>query len=480
MKIQNITFTSKIYKQEKQYKTKPMSGDTATFTAQKPDKKFLKANRYAKIMKTLGIFVPMSIYDYNFNKLDGIQHGIKIFDGLNIKEIAFIFDNLHGIAVKRGCSNQCLHCYANALPPAKENNHFINKMSYEDYNELMDGVKELNHRLGQPISYSTRTPYTDIYYDADCMEIALYDKLGNEHDYIDLIEKFYNATKCPSIFDTAGWNPKNSKMQARAEKYVKYFLDYDNKEKFYQINLSLSPFNAIYARALELGFNPKDYKIIEELANTSESKGESLYRIYIKRMANALYTFTPLLGSPNFNTIARPMDNSEKNMKNFTVDDYEIISTHILQTLQSKYINDLMTNQKYIKDENQIQYSIKEYSKLLGNYDTSLLPSGRFKDLYLKKNPNITEEEFETKFNQSLTYKRNYEKLKNTNNLCRNLIRYFKIIDTNGKLYLYDGYRLIPTEVSLNLNTKDKLTPKLSPDVVKDFIVTKDIINNSR
>ena len=58
------------------------------------------------------------------------------------------------------------------------------------------------------------------------------------------------------------------------------------------------------------------------------------------------------------------------------------------------------------------------------------------------------------------------------------MIDRLKIMDANGKLYMYDGYRFIPTEIQLNLGTKDKITPRLSP-TPEDFIVTKNMIEKN-
>ena len=454
--------------------------DSVNFSGKSENhEQYLNAQKYANKMKVLNFFIEKNFQDYNLEKLEGIQNGIKIFEGMNIKEIAFLFENLHTIAIKRGCSNQCLHCYAGALPPEKDHDNYISRMPYETFIELTKGIGEIRERLGiNPAKYKGEH-YTDLYYDADCMEISLFDKEGREHDLTDLTDIYYKATNYQSIFDTAGWNPKNSKMQKRAEKYVNYFLSMDNEDKFFQINLSISPFNPAYARALELGYNPVNYSATTSVENqNSYDKGEQLYKIYINRIANMLYTFTPMLGEDNFNIIARPVENWETNMKNFTINDYKLIKKHVLDTLYLKYLDDLNTEQKYIQFQSQIKNNIMRYSDLMDNYDTDLIPAGRFKTLYLKRNPDINEKELENKFEEITYYKNSFENLKKYKNFKNTKMKYFKIIDANGRLHLYDGFRFIPTELQLNIETKDKITPAFSPKS-EDFIITKEMINKN-
>ena len=481
MQVQKITFTQYSPQTVKLVRyTNPSQADSISFSGQQQgNDEYIQAQKYANRMKILNFFIPQDLRDYNLHKLEGVQNGIKIFENLNMKEISFMFENLHAITAKRGCSNQCLHCYAGALPAGKEHDNYINKMPFETFVEVTDGLKELRKRLGITPNIYDGEHYTDLYYDADCMEIVLYDKNGKEHDLPELIDRYYNATGSQSVFDTSGWNHQNPKMQARAEKYVKYLTDYDNSEKFYQINLSLSPFNALYAKAIELGYNPKNFTAgipVEALSEQNLDKGEKLYRIYIDRMANMLFTFTPLLGNPNFSIIARPLDNSEKNMKNFTLDDYNLIKKHILDTLYSKYLIDAKTDKKYVNKKSQIPNLIFEYSILLNSYDTDLIFSGRFKDLYIKRNPGQNIDDIENKFKNVTRFKNSFNTFKQNKDLDKTGVKYLKIIDANGKLYLYDGFRFLPTELQLNISTKDKTTPEFSPEP-EDFIITKEMIN---
>ena len=113
---------------------------------------------------------------------------------------------------------------------------------------------------------------------------------------------------------------------------------------------------------------------------------------------------------------------------------------------------------------------------MLNSYDTDLIFSGRFKDLYIKRNPGQNIDDIENKFKNVTRFKNSFNAFKQNKNLDKTGVKYLKIIDANGKLYLYDGFRFLPTELQLNILTKDKTTPEFSPEP-EDFIITKEMIN---
>ncbi len=484
MRVQSIQFTPYIKQQNTSYHTKPYAMDSVTFSGKDNcgDVEYKKAQRYANRMKLANKIWPIDLQNYNMEKIEGIQRGISIFEGLSVPEIAFMFEDLHAIAVKRGCSNQCLHCYADAKPARENHDNYISRMPFEDFEEVVAGIKELKNRIGfSPVKYH-RQNYTDLFYDADCMEISLFDKEGKEHDFTELNDMLHDALDTTSVFDTAGWNPNNKKMQERAEKYVKYFNDLDVLEKMHQINLSISPFNPMYVKAIDLGFKPSDYNVKHqpwhpENSGAELSSGEKLYNIYINRMANMLMTFSPLLGEKKFSVIARPVENFEKNMKYHTKDDYFIIKNQILETLNEKLIMDFKGEQKYVKNATYIQSCLFSYSELLNTVDTDLIMSGRFEQLYKAKNPNVTQDFIDEVFDPISEYRENFVDLKITGNLKELDKKFLKMIDANGKLYLYDGFRTIPTEIALNIPSKDKDTPLLSSSM-EDFVVTTEMVKD--
>ena len=185
--------------------------------------------------------------DFSMEALEGLQYGINVFKGLTMKEIQYLSENLHVIAVKRGCKNMCAHCYADAKPQKRE-------MSWEDFTSITQGFKTLRQRFqgldifgeNNPISQEDliyRT--TELFYDADCMELAIKDKNGKLYDFTELATELYDALGRRTAFDTSGWNRNNPALQARAEKYAEYFSRPENMEKLNAFNVSFNVFNAL-------------------------------------------------------------------------------------------------------------------------------------------------------------------------------------------------------------------------------------------
>lgn len=52
--------------------------------------------------------------DFDLDRMEDLLVGIKVFEGLTIKDIAAITDNLEAILMQRGCRHQCSHCGADA------------------------------------------------------------------------------------------------------------------------------------------------------------------------------------------------------------------------------------------------------------------------------------------------------------------------------------------------------------------------------
>ena len=69
----------------------------------------------------------------------------------------------------------------------------------------------------------------------------------------------------------------------------------------------------------------------------------------------------------------------------------------------------------------------------------------------------------------------NYDKIKTNKKLSAANMRYLKMISADGRVYLYDNYSIIPTDIKLNLSTKEIKSPFKIP--VKDSIVTSDMID---
>lgn len=419
-----------------------------------------------------------SIYSdnlYPYRPIDMERNGnnaSKVFEGMTKKEIDFILDKLSIIATTRGCPNRCLHCYASAQPIQQERENFVSRMPYEDYVNLINSISNIKYENGE---FKTgRFKNINMYFDSDCMELGLFDKSGKFHDFTDLHKVYFSATGDYTLFDTAGWNYKQPKMQERAEKYVDYL--FNNKDKFYQINLSLSPFSPLYAKAMEYGYNPQKYSATK-LSEPPKTNGEKLYREYIERTANMLFTFTPLTNISNFGILVRPTDNKEKNMQEFSVNAYKTTRLNVLNRLYQRYKEDLAGEQKYIKSEETAMFYLQKYMDLMNFYETTLVGVGRYKDLYESRNPNMTEKEKEKHFSLMQEKVKTYEELKENPNAEIIHKNFRKFINTDGRVYLFDTYHLIPTELQVKLSTNGKATPALTPKPVEDFVITREMIN---
>lgn len=396
--------------------------------------------------------------DMCMEQLEGLQFGIKAFDDLSMKDIQYMSENLHVIAVKRGCTRMCGHCYADAKPQKSE-------MCWEDFTKITQGYKKLRERMhgldlfGKNIPVTKSDPLyrtTELFYDADCMDLAIKDKKGNVYDFIELSDEIWNGLGRTTVFDTSGWSVNNTKLQERAEKYAQYFAKPENMEKLEAFNLSFNVFNASYIasrKALKQG----DYE-----------KARRLKDKFTTNMANTIFTFTPLLENPKFNIMERCFDSKAKRSDGFNVKSMVFLVNDVFEKVKTLYLADLQTEKKYIKSEEDLNLKLSIlYAKLQG-IDTGLNSSGRMKqfmkDMGIKANLLEYDESMKTVM----------QDLKDNGRYHKTIMH--RLIDTDGKVYHMNYARFFPTEIRLNLAQKDIPSPKLA-NVQSDFVVTKEMIN---
>lgn len=409
----------------------------------------------------------LDLYMFDLNKLDGIQEGINVFKGLNMKEIAFVADTIAEITVNRGCRNICAHCYASAKAPIKETANQINKMSWNDFTSLTDGFEELNKRVGFSIFSQKSNKHAMIipFHDADCSSIVLKDNDGKEHDFIDIAEKFEKVFNLPILFDTAGWNIQDVKAQKRMEKYVEYYSKPENFKKLEGFNLSVNPFHAMYAKSLELKQNRKP-----ELA-------EKLYDLYTTRMANVLFTLTPLQKNPNFEFIARSAANDSKVPKGFKEKDLRVLYMDILEKVNNLYKKDMKSAQKVVKNEDEAFEYFNNYYKRLENISPTIGMSARA-EKFVDKNDEIAKFG-ERRKQQNIKDIQSLKRIKDLRKLNKDMNNHFYgIIDANGDYYLTTFHTSFPTEIKFNFENKGKTTAPIAPYLQKDTPLTRNVINN--
>ena len=409
----------------------------------------------------------LDLYMFDLNKLDGIQEEINVFKGLNMKEIAFVADTVAEITVNRGCRNICAHCYASAKAPIKETANQINKMSWNDFTSLTDGFEELNKRVGFPVVVQKKNKHAMAipFHDADCSSIILKDNEGKEHDFIDIAERLDKAFHLPVLFDTAGWNIQDVKAQKRMEKYVEYYSKPENFKKLEGFNLSVNPFHAMYAKSLELKQNRKP-----ELA-------EKLYDLYTTRMANVLFTLTPLQKNPNFEFIARSAANDSKVPKGFKEKDLRALYMDILEKVNNLYKKDMKSAQKVVKNEDEAFEYFNNYYKRLENISPTIGMSARA-EKFVDKNDEIAKFG-ERRKQQNIKDIQSLKRIKDLRKLNKDMNNHFYgIIDANGDYYLTTFHTSFPTEIKFNFENKGKTTAPIAPYLQKDTPLTRNVINN--
>lgn len=390
---------------------------------------------------------------YDFDKLEGIQYGIKVFDGVNIKQIALMLERLNAICTSRTCSNGCVHCYADAKPfhVKKDDTNTITKMCWEDFCDLTEGINTLAKRMHTtPKDLSTKqfsilVPFVD----ADSMEIVIKDKNNHQYDMIDIAKKAKKDLGVITLFDTIGWNHKDPKAQARAGKYVNYIKkENDNNSCDFFTNISLNPFHKLNSKYVEY-------------VKSDPQRAEKFRNLYTDRMANTFYTFSPILDYTRL--INRALDNEAQANSLYKKDAH----IKLIQEIRDKLV------QKY---ENDTTYTKEEKEKFLENFDRltekintkKILISGRLETLFDENDQMMKH----TKKMHSLNTLHPQTIMTNTN-------AYFGLvfIDANGKVYVHDQYNTVPTDIQLNFRNKNKKTPPIF-GLIEKQVSTDDLLED--
>ena len=423
--------------------------------------RYIKAQRYAiwlnSYLKHQPKYEEFPFRNLSMEPLEGLQYGIKVFKGLSVKDIQYLSENLHVIAVKRGCNNMCGYCYADAKPSKRE-------MSWEDFTKITQGFKKFRKRLGDLPLYGENLPdlggnpliqrSTELFYDADCMNIAIKDKKGKLYDFTELATELYNSMGRKTVFDTSGWEPKNELLQKRAEKYAEYFSKPENMDKLNGFNLSFNTFNASYIAA------------IKALKNGDKEKYLRLKNKFTDKISNAIYINTPLLKDKKFIIMVRSFGIDAKSAEHFDFAAMFQLIQDVTQKVENLYKKDLAGEQKYVKSEEEIEAYMKIVSDKLKYIDTALNSSGRMKQFM---------EAFRIKApmqDHTETTKLMAEDLEENGRYHRVIAK--RLIDTDGKVYHMDYARFFPTEIQLNIKDKTP-TPPLAN--LRGFVVKREVIN---
>lgn len=384
----------------------------------------------------------LNLHHLDLDKLNGLQKGINVFDGLSMKDIGFVLQNTK-LLLNRGCPNNCAHCAYMATPIT---NQTYDRMSFEDFASFVDGIAELQNRIGDDVCIS---PNFDLFLDSDCMNIEVKDKNNKTYDYIDCVDYLKGKVFSHILFDTAGWNPKSEKMQKRAEKLVKYVSTNENR---LIINVSVNPYHVLIANSQK------------EKSKLHFIKAKRLEEKYVDRIANALFTFSPLTNTKNeINVIERAIVNSSANSK-LNLSLLHKLNSKILNKLEELYEADYLTDRKVIKSKSQINEFLEIYkAKLMpGPYDSEVLPWGRAEFLF--KPPFISKDSRIFILKESLKSNDFYE--------------FGSLVNPNGSVVLLKDDISAKTNLSFNFENEDKVVKTVANEI-PNFIVDSSMMRGN-
>lgn len=426
------------------------SADKQVLVDNKKFEKYQKAQKYVDGLDNK--HMPLGAYD--LSKLEGIQYGIKVFEGLNIKQVIILVSRLHAICTSRTCSNGCVHCYADAKPfhVKKDDTETITKMSWEDFCSLTEGIKEFADRMHKPVGNLPSFPRKTIspFVDADSMEIVLQDKNGKEYDMIDISKKIEQDLNFHTLFDTSGWTPKNKKLQERAQRYVEYInKQFDEGHQNLIVNISLNPFHKLNSKYVEyINSDPKRAKKFREL--------------YTDRMANVFYTLIPL---QNVMVLNRALHSDSSGNELYKRNAQAELIQEIRNKLEEKYKNDPSCTPKSIID------NLDKFDFIVNEIKTNALgATGRLENL-LDKNDEDLKESLKL---HKLNHAHPKTILTNKTGCIGNVF-----VDANGRVYATDEYNTVKTDIQLNFKNKNKKTPPVF-GLIEGQVKADDLLKNLR
>ena len=203
---------------------------------------------------------PFPLEKLEMAKIEGIQKGIKLFEGLKMQDIKFLTKWFQVLNLARGCREGCTFCLRNAQAPIKETLTQINTILWEDLQRFVDGFSKLSERIGENVLNGNS--HITLFEDANLPLAKIKDLNGEKHTICDAIDSVYTKLGLPLVFVTAGWHLNDKASQKSAEEICKYIQDNPNCVK--EFGISVNPF----------------HKYKED--------------VYIEKMANTLKTFLPL------------------------------------------------------------------------------------------------------------------------------------------------------------------------------------------
>ena len=371
----------------------------------------------------------------NTKLLEGVQKGIPLFEGVNLKDIGFISKFLETVNLFRGCTVRCSHCLKASEAPQKGNESIL----FEDLEKFTDGFKELNERLGFNVLEGNE--YINIIDDANPSDLPI-KGLERDHSIVEGMKLIYDKLKIPTLFVTSGWN-RGSKYAQKAMEEVSNMIS-TIPESVTGLQISINPFS---------GLMEASRKALKE---NNEENAIFFREAYVRRMANTLATF----------------------LEQFKQDKASIIYRHALPYEGNELVGEAETAKLYTEIYNKlgeiIGSKLEDVPQLkpevVTAFDQSHLiePSGRGRQFFpFERNMQEQQELINESLKwNSLTKEAQYKLLQDFAVKC---------VDINGRIYttkpanetenVFSPIELtIPTDIRLNyINQKE--TPIIFSDI---------------
>ena len=170
-------------------------------------------------------------------KMEGIQYGIPLFEGVKMNDIAFITKRLETLNLFRGCKWGCKHCLKNALAPKKGRESIL----FEDLKRFVYGFKELSERLGFDVLNGNK--YLNIIDDSNPIDMQI-KGLRSGHSVADGMKLIYDKLGIPTLFVTSGWADKGNNEYKYALNTAKRIVNMvkKNPDSVEEVQISINPF----------------------------------------------------------------------------------------------------------------------------------------------------------------------------------------------------------------------------------------------
>lgn len=396
------------------------------------------ANKYLKNVSDEVSKSEFPLQHLDMKKLEGIQRGIPLFDGVSLEEIKFLTRNFSILNIARGCVARCSHCLRNAKPLQSGKKGTI---LWEDLQRFTSGFEQLNNRTGFDVLRGN--DFLLLHDDFNPPVFSVKDINGTVHNYKDAVKLVFEKLNIPIETVTSGWTKCDEATDKAAKELVDYFTAVPQANAL--TSVSINPFHYLLEKSREFAKMGKP----EQARHFREA--------YTSSIANAINIFLPLFKENKASVLYRyAQGHSETGAKElFTI--YQEIYKK-LQTLNSEMLRTIESLHPKNFEAESSEFFIE--------------PKGRGRQFFnaaqnLKKQKELIAEKYE--YNNSTAAQR-----------VENAYKYtIKEADINGKIYCRTlDENMFATEINLNYKDKNTKTPEIFSDIKLSTLSKEEIIQN--